>query len=184
MSDGCSGCSGRCCYDVIVRVTPFDVWRLARAHRLRFDEIVVPWQEPKPSELGLRLDASENRYLTILPRHPLEQSACAFLVHLSDGVKRCGVYADRPLVCEVYPFEMKYGTVDLRADVRCAPDDWNLATLDYRGRRTTFDRYNAEVTAAARIAADWNARPEPREHATAFAEYLAFAEAACAQYFM
>lgn len=180
MSDGCYGCGGRCCYDVIVRVTPFDVWRLATAHRLRFDEIVVPWQEPKPSELGVRLDASEDRFVMILRRHPVETSACAFLVHLSDEVKRCGVYADRPLVCAVYPFEVVRGTIDLRADARCGPRDWNLATLDYRGRRDTFEYYAAELQAAARVAAAWNDRPVPLDPTVAFAEYLAFSQSVCA----
>jgi Fe-S-cluster containining protein len=180
MSDGCYGCSGRCCYDIIVRVTPFDVWRLATVHRLRFDEIVEPWQEQKPSELGVRLDASANRYVTVLRRHPVETSACAFLVHLSDEVKRCGVYDDRPLVCAVYPFEVARGSIDLRADARCGPGDWNLATLDYRRRRDTFEYYAAELQAAAGVAAAWNARPVAAEPAAAFAEYLAFSHSVCA----
>jgi len=57
MSSGCASCSGRCCYDIVVRVTPLDIWRIARAQRLAFDEIVVPWREPEPTPVGVQIDA-------------------------------------------------------------------------------------------------------------------------------
>ncbi len=182
MSSGCASCSGRCCYDIVVRVTPLDIWRIARAQRLAFDEIVVPWREPEPTPAGVQIDATSERYATILGQHPVEAGACAFLMHVGDDVKRCGVYADRPIVCRVYPFVVNKGSIDIRADARCAPTDWNLATLDYGGFRAGFGRYAAEEAAAAVIVRAWNERVASGELAPSFAAYLAFAEAACAAF--
>lgn len=176
MSEGCSSCSGRCCYDIIVRVTPFDIARLARAHDLRFDEIVRPWEEPEPSPFGLQLDGSTRRYVPILQQHARESGACAFLAHVSPEIKRCGVYADRPLVCRVYPFEVRVGSVDVRRDARCAEGAWDLATFDYRGKADEFETYVAENEATVRLVARWNERAARKERDPGFAAYLAFVE--------
>jgi Fe-S-cluster containining protein len=179
MSDGCSSCSGRCCYDIIVPVTPFDAWRIARAQRLQFADFVEPCLTSRALNAGFRLDASDDRYAMILRRHRLEAGACTFLAHVGPDVKRCGIYRDRPLVCRAYPFEIRGGSIDLLPGARCAPTDWNLATLDYAGRRAEFARYGAESEACRRIDAGWNVRPLDDDAALRFAAYLAYAEAVC-----
>lgn len=176
MSAECASCSGRCCYDIVVRVTPFDIARIARAHDLRFDEIVRPWEEPEPSPFGVRLDGSPRRYVPILQRHAREAGACAFLAHVSPEVKRCGIYADRPLVCRVYPFEVRVGSVDVRRDARCAEGAWDLATFDYRAKADEFETYVAENEATVRLVARWNERVIPADADLGFAAYLAFVE--------
>lgn len=183
MSDGCFSCSGRCCYNIIVRVTPLDMWRIASSQQLAFAEFVEPWKEVEPSDFGLRLDDTADRYLPVLRRHPSEHAACTFLMHVADDVKRCGIYEHRPLVCQVYPFEMHTGTVRVRDDARCQPTDWNMATLDYRLRRDTVTRYRGELEHAARIAADWNRRPLTPSRDDAFRGYLELAREAGSDFF-
>jgi Fe-S-cluster containining protein len=183
MSDSCASCSGRCCYDIVVRVTPFDIWRISRGQSLRFDEIVLPWKEHEPTPMGVRIDATGDRYGTVLDKHPQERGACAFLMQISDDVKRCGIYVDRPLVCRVYPFMVRNGAMDVRDDARCKPSDWNLATLDYPAWRNAFGHYAAEWRATTAIAAAWNDRVERGAADPSFAAHLAFLEAVCDRFF-
>lgn len=179
MSDGCASCRGACCRDVVVRVSMFDIWRISRAHELPFCEIVDPCIDATCGEGSLALDASDDRYLPVLQRHPHDDSACAYLMRVGEDIARCGTYAARPEICDAYPFEMVRGAIDLRSDVRCEPDAWNLATLDYRALRTRHEHYLSEWDAHARASALF-ARPSRADHvATAFAAYLDFCEALC-----
>ncbi len=177
MSDGCFSCSGRCCYDIIVPVSFMDIGRLVRAQGLAPDEIVEPWKERTPTASGIAIDDTDDRYLPILQRNPREPAACAFLVHVADEIKRCGMYADRPEVCRVYPFTMASGALDRRDDARCAPGDWNLATLDYRRRREEHEAFNAERSAHEIVARSFANVPRVARETSRFARFLAYGEA-------
>ena len=144
---------------------------------MTFGRIVQPVQEDVPSAAGVRLDDSDDRFGMMLRRHAVDERACTFLRFDGDERKRCGIYRDRPVVCDVYPFELRDDAAALRGDVRCLRDDWNLATVDFGARRATLGRYAAEWAAAERIAARWNACAAPGDVATAFDAYLRYAHA-------
>ena len=179
MSEGCASCRGACCRDVVVRVSMFDMWRISRALALPFCELVDPCSDDTCGDGSLALDASGDRYLPVLRRAARDDSACAFLMRVGDVTSRCGIYAARPEICDAYPFELVRGAIDLRSDVRCEPDAWNFATLDYRALRTRHERYLDEWDAHARATAVFSYQPGARDVATAFARYLALCETLC-----
>ena len=80
----CNQCS-RCCYDKRIQVNPYEVARLARNKGLSTTEFIATYLEPgKP-------------YLDNQP-----DGACVLLTN-----QGCGVHADRPLVCRIYPLEQR-----------------------------------------------------------------------------
>ena len=76
----CNQCS-RCCYDKRIQVNPYEVARLARNKGLSTTELIANYLE------------SGKPYLDNQPN-----GACVFLTD-----QGCGVHADRPLVCRLYP---------------------------------------------------------------------------------
>lgn len=76
----CHACS-RCCHDKIIRLNPYEVARLAHNRGIGTSEFLTHYT-----------DAAG----TALKR--VEEGACVFLT--ANG---CGVHADRPLVCRIYP---------------------------------------------------------------------------------
>ncbi len=157
----------------------FDLWRISRAQKLPFRDLSDPCIDATCSAGSVALDASDDRYLPILQRNPRDDSACVNLMRVGDDISRCGIYATRPEICDAYPFEMVRGSIDLRPDVGCAPDAWNLATLDYHALRTRHEHFLAEWDAHARATAVFTHRAESGDIASAFAVYLDFCEAIC-----
>ena len=181
MSEGCRGCTGRCCYDVVVHVTPFDVRRIAVAQHLEPIAIVRPREvtdrdRAANEAFGVRLDGTPRRFRPVLRKSASDTRACQFLIHIDDERKRCGIYADRPRVCAVYPFSTRRGSVDLRDDARCAPGDWDMARLDYAAVRREIAMYSAEWAATARIEEAWNAAVEQGRRSPSFASFARFAD--------
>ncbi len=76
----CHACS-RCCYGKGIQVAPYEVLRLARNLGLSTTEVLARHTEAGGIRLRLR-----------------EDGGCTFLTP-----RGCGVHADRPLVCRLYP---------------------------------------------------------------------------------
>jgi Fe-S-cluster containining protein len=76
----CHACN-RCCHDKIIRLNPYEVARLAHHRGIGTSEFLTQYT-----------DAAG----TALKR--VEEDACVFLTE-----NGCGVHADRPLVCRIYP---------------------------------------------------------------------------------
>ncbi len=182
MSEGCRSCTGRCCYDVVVHVTPFDIRRIGQAQGLAPRDIVeareVDDREGSASAIfGIGDGPSLRKVRPVLRRSSAVPDACQFLMHVSDQVKRCGIYAERPRVCAVYPFAINRGSVDLRDDVRCGPDGWNLARLDYGAIRRELAVFNAEWHAGARIVEAWNDAVRRGERSPSFEAFIEYGDA-------
>jgi Fe-S-cluster containining protein len=182
MSEGCRSCTGRCCYDVVVHVTPFDVRRIGQAQGLAPDDIVeareVDDHEGSASAIfGIAAGPSPRKVRPVLRKSSAVPDACQFLIHVTDEHKRCGIYAERPRVCAVYPFAINRGSVDLRDDVRCGPDDWNLARLDYGAIRRELAVFNAEWHATARMVEAWNDAVGRGERPPSFEAFIAYGDA-------
>ncbi len=79
-SYSCGRCS-RCCYDKGIMLNPYEVLRLARHQDLTTTEFVRRFTDTAGTQLRQRADG-----------------ACIFLTG-----QGCGVHADRPLVCRIYP---------------------------------------------------------------------------------
>ena len=80
----CNQC-GRCCYDKVITLSPYDVIRIARASGMSTGEVVR------------RYTIRRGSILRFLP-----EGMCAAL----DGV-RCSVHRGRPLACRLYPLGLE-----------------------------------------------------------------------------
>ena len=80
----CHQCS-RCCYDKRIQVNPYEVARLAQNKKITTTELIDNYLEPGKPYLDNQSDG-----------------ACVFLTD-----QGCGVHADRPLVCRIYPLEQR-----------------------------------------------------------------------------
>jgi len=155
MSDACSGCDGNCCYDVIIRITGYDAWRIKRAQALAFEQFLSVQKDDEPGPGAFLVDGGY--HALFLAKSEVEPRACTFLMHFPDEIRRCGIYAERPRVCAVYPMSLRNGTVDLRSDVVCKPSNWNLATLTYPYWRRALLEYMLEWQVYQRVVNLWNA---------------------------
>jgi uncharacterized protein len=78
----CKACQ-RCCHHKAIRVTPYEILRLARGLGLSTTEFIA---------------AHTQSGGTVLRTQKSNDGACIFL-----SKSGCSVYADRPLVCRIYP---------------------------------------------------------------------------------
>jgi hypothetical protein len=76
----CHACR-RCCHDKIIRLNPYEVARLAQNRGVSTTEFLAQYTGAQGTALK-----------------QVDQGACVFLT--PEG---CGVHADRPLVCRLYP---------------------------------------------------------------------------------
>jgi Fe-S-cluster containining protein len=157
-----------------VRVTAYDAWRIKRAQALEFEQFL--YTQPDPQAMPGSFLLGEERHALYLGKNPRNKDVCTFLMHFPDGTMRCGVYAERPRVCSVYPMTFKNGSVDIRADVQCKAENWNLATITYPLWRRNLLEHFLEGFINDRVASRWNESPR---HATAtLADYYRYADAA------
>lgn len=79
-SYNCRACR-RCCHDKLIQLNPYEVARLARNRGISTGEFIDQYLAPGGPYLRF-----------------LDNTACVFLTE-----RGCGVHADRPLVCRLYP---------------------------------------------------------------------------------
>lgn len=118
----CFGCTTSCCLEYDVPVNAHDVWRLARALTLPWSALVRVRPTPADYLESFTLDDS-GRKLS-LQLHRRDHGACALLTTLPDGTQRCGVHAERPLACRLYPYRGDWSPgmpARLQADAVCPP---------------------------------------------------------------
>jgi Fe-S-cluster containining protein len=83
-------CFGECCRDVTIVLTPYDVLRLKRALRMDSSEFL------EKHTLSPRFP--DQKFPIVILKMDEEDKRCPFLAE-----KGCGVYADRPWACRMYP---------------------------------------------------------------------------------
>ena len=83
-------CFGRCCRDVNIVLTPYDVLRLKRATELDSSEFL--------EKHTLCPRGEEQKFPMVLLKMDGEDKRCGFV-----SEKGCGVYNDRPWACRMYP---------------------------------------------------------------------------------
>jgi Fe-S-cluster containining protein len=118
----CFGCTTSCCLDYDVPVHAHDVWRLMRALGVSWRALVRPRPTPPDWMESFALDDTGRKLALHLLRR--DGGACALLTTLPDGSHRCGVHAERPLACRLYPHRGDWAPgapVRLQADAICPP---------------------------------------------------------------
>jgi len=118
----CFGCTTSCCLDYDVPVNAHDVWRLMRALAVPWRALVRPRPTPSDWMESFTLDDSGRKLALHLIRRG--NGACALLTTLPDGAHRCGVHAERPLACRLYPYRGDWAPgapVRMQADAICPP---------------------------------------------------------------
>ena len=150
----CNQC-GRCCYDKVITLSPYDVLRIARASGLSTGEVVR------------RYTIRRGSILRFLP-----EGMCAAL----DGA-RCTLHQGRPLACRLYPLGLER-TAASEHLIALEPAEGSLGIYGTDSTAGTFidangtaeylaalERYRALIpTFRSRVAAMVNfERVEPRE---------------------
>jgi len=87
-------CFGRCCHDVTIVLTPYDVLRLKRATGMESTEFL------ETHTLCPR--TADQKFPVVILKMDEESRECPFLER-REGAAGCSVYGDRPWACRVYP---------------------------------------------------------------------------------
>ncbi len=124
----CQGC-GRCCYDKAIRVSPYELLRLARGLGSSTTEVLTRFTTEGGTTLAQRADGG-----------------CVFL----NGT-HCGVHRDRPFACRIYPlgWMVDGAEVESFADLRPHPQSEGIYGQD----GTVDDHWRAEGCEPYRAAA-------------------------------
>ncbi len=109
----CNACN-RCCRDKLIPVNPYEVARIAR-------------------HLGLSTTETLARFTTDGSALAFPDGVCVFL-----GEQGCGVHADRPLVCRLYPLGRVVQPDDSETIVRLRPHPDSAGTYATDG---TVEQY-------------------------------------------
>jgi len=83
-------CFTRCCRDVTIVLTPYDLLRLKRAKKMDSSELL--------DEHTLRIQMPGQKFPVIVLKMTDDTKQCPFVCE-----KGCGVYPDRPWACRMYP---------------------------------------------------------------------------------
>lgn len=158
MSFGCTTCSGDCCRQYLVHISGRDAVTIARGQGLAFEQFVDTVAEAEATAAGFALDGSGATFALTLRRRT--DGACSFLLDLTDGSQRCGIYPQRPLTCAVFPLRLHHGSVDIRSDVICEPRGRRITAVDLPRGRALLVRSAFEWNVYARVVAAWNAARE------------------------
>jgi Fe-S-cluster containining protein len=155
MSSGCTTCNGACCREYLVHLSGRDAVTIARAQALAIEQFVDIVLQSSPAVDGFALDDESDVYALALRRRP--DGSCGLLIDLLDGSGRCGVYAQRPLTCAIFPLQLHHGSIDIRDDVICEPSGRRITTVDISAARTLLVRSAYEWHVYGRIVERWNA---------------------------
>jgi len=159
MSDPCGTCA-RCCKSYVVTVCGYDVWLICTQQRLSPEQFLVVFP---PAEAGLDSFLLESGGpplgLMLDKQGPLKaKQPCVFLMHFGGGIERCGIYAQRPVVCQSYPMTVWRGDVQIRDDVLCPPDAWPAAAVRRPAWRVALQRQRMHFDVYRQAVMRWNAR--------------------------
>lgn len=84
-------CFNKCCSDVNIFLTPYDIIRLK-------NHLKISSQEFLDRYTLVPIDENQNHPVVMLRMNPDEEKSCPFV-----GVEGCSVYEDRPWSCRMFP---------------------------------------------------------------------------------
>lgn len=184
----CQGCHAGCCRAFAVPITGADVLRISRATGLSFWDFACRWEDRAGQIAG---DYAPHLYFADDPGTPFtlcllhetsrqfpDTSKCRLLDESplevsSPGASRCGVYADRPMACRVFPLRTNTsGPLAVLGDLpeqgragdsqpayRLCPRPWEPADVDplQAPQDLAVSAYEADFF--RQVAMIWNQRP-------------------------
>jgi Fe-S-cluster containining protein len=154
-ADECAGCTGACCENVLVPITGYDAWRVAKSSGLPLAAFSTIATTETGSRGAFWLD--EACVALVLRRSLTSPRACYFLGETAPGLKRCTTHPSRPRVCRSYPMRLVDGTVVLRSDVVCRTADWDIDRISQTLWERDLRRETFEGDVYERVLAVWNA---------------------------
>jgi Fe-S-cluster containining protein len=170
-------CHVGCCYEYVVPLCGADVWALARAQKLPPEQFAVAYTIPETRPETFRLEKGGPMHgLALDKRGKFElKQPCVFLLDLPGGFRRCGVYADRPLVCRAYPMASRRGGgITLRDKPLCPEGAWPRSEQLRPYWRTTVQGMEMAYDVYAEVVARWNARVEATPGRATMNEYFSY----------
>ena len=177
MSNPCATCHIGCCYEYIVPLCGVDVWSLARAQKLPPEQFAVGYTLPETRPETFRLEKDGTMHGLALDKQGTFQlkQPCIFLVTLTGDFKRCGVYQDRPLVCQAYPMASRRGGgITLREDPLCPTGAWTRSEQLRPYWRATVQKMEMAYDVYSEVVARWNARVEATPGRATMNEYFSY----------
>jgi len=159
MSDPCGTCA-RCCKSYVVTVCGYDVWLICTQLRFSPEQFLVVFPPAEPGLDSFLLESGGPPLGLMLDKQgPLKaKQPCIFLMHFGGGVERCGIYAQRPVVCQAYPMTLLHGDVQQRDNVLCPPDAWPAAAVRRPAWRAALQRQRMHFDIYRQAVMRWNAR--------------------------
>lgn len=167
---GCATCrTARCCVHFDPELTGFDLARVVTAHGLapRAVARLRPAHARQAGLDGVRLGPSPETWLACLrSRDPTPETAaddgdgrpCAQLTDVAPGVRRCSIYAARPMRCRTFPTELgPLGVAVDNPDAICPPGAWSLDRTDAPTTRLLHLRAGIERSIHRGFLGRWNA---------------------------
>jgi Fe-S-cluster containining protein len=172
----CSTC-GKCCRGYVVPLCGRDVWRISTSQRLSPEHFVFAREQQSEVADAFHLDQDRAYHLALDKRGPLRlHSPCVFLLELGGGYSRCGIYAERPLVCRTYPMQLRNGVTELRSQVLCPPGAWSSAALAHPSWTVGLQQQRMHQDIYHLVVARWNLQLAARGAAATanLGEYLSY----------
>ena len=86
------GCFTRCCRDITIFLTPYDVLRMKNALQLLSGDFLARYTATLIGDVGLPV--------VVLKMQEDDEKSCPFVTRSG-----CGIYEDRPWACRIYPLQ-------------------------------------------------------------------------------
>ena len=172
----CSTC-GVCCRNYLVPLCGRDVWRISTSQHLPPEQFVFARAAQSRAADAFHLDQEQAYHLALDKRGRMRvQSPCVFLVELGGGHSRCGIYAERPVVCRTYPMHLGNAVAQMRTDVLCPPGAWPPAALAQPSWTAALLWQRMHLDIYHLVVARWNLRMAARGDGAraSLGEYLSY----------
>jgi Fe-S-cluster containining protein len=157
----CATCNAGCCRRYLVPLCGYDVWLISTRQHLSPEQFAVAYPMEDERTEGFKLEADGPQLALTLDKQGEFRlnGPCVFLLTLG-GHDRCGIYADRPVVCHAYPFVSKGEALGFRVRALCPDGAWTDGNLLERRRRRDVNRAEMQYDIYGEVVARWNARVE------------------------
>ena len=141
-------------------VCGYDVWLISTRQHLGPEQFLLAFPQQQPGLDGFRLSGDGPTFgLALDKQGPLRATQpCVFLMRLAGGHDRCGIYAERPVVCRSYPMSVWENAVVQRRDALCAPGSWSEADVGLPAWRDSLQLLRIHFDFYHEVVARWNAR--------------------------
>jgi Fe-S-cluster containining protein len=160
----CAVCNAKCCLEYTVTVTGRDIWEISSKLGIAPEDFVACYTSLRDTPGLFRLDHGDRRFDLALdkvaaaePSAPAASRPCVFLLE-AGGVRRCGIHAHRPYVCQTYPAYLDDGVVVVREDVLCPSGGWKLTHMDVGSWKRRLDTFQLEIDLYRDVVEVWNQR--------------------------